>query len=67
MYCCFTRTLFTTMIIVVCSLKRMCIPCFVSIGRCVHNVTFLFHGHYGYLSVHKVSFLNSVQLLKYAS
>ena len=38
-YCCFGRTtLFTTMfimIIVVCSLKSMCIPCFVSISRCV--------------------------------
>ena len=35
-YCCFTRTtLFTTMftvIIVVCSLKSMCIPCFTLIG-----------------------------------
>ena len=30
-------------------------------------VTFLFHGRYGYLSVRKVSFLNSVRLLRYAS
>ena len=43
-YCCFTRTtLFTTMftgIIVVRSLKSMCIPSFVLIGYCVHV-----HGH----------------------
>ena len=35
-YCCFTRTtLFTTMltvIIVVCSLKSMCVPSFIVIG-----------------------------------
>ena len=31
------------------------------------NVTFLFHGRYGYVSVRKVSFLNSVWLLRYAS
>ena len=44
-YCCFTRTtLFTTMftvIIVVLSLKSMCIPSFVCIGRCVSEL----HGH----------------------
>ena len=44
-YCCFTRTtLFTTMftvIIVVCSLKSMCIPSFVLIGYCVSDL----HGH----------------------
>ena len=96
-YCCFTRTtLFTTMftlIILVSSLKCMCIPSFILIGFCVselhahlclyHNVwpevvycknyivykhvTFLFHGCYGYLSVCKVSLLNSVCLLRYAS
>ena len=41
-YCCFTRTaLFTTMftvIIVVCSLKSMCIPSFVLIGCCVSEL-----------------------------
>ena len=31
------------------------------------NVTFLVYGCYGYLSVRKVSFLNSVWLLRYAS
>ena len=40
-YCCFTRTtLFTTvfsMIIVVCSLKSMCIPCFVAIMSELHG------------------------------
>ena len=30
------------------------------------HVTFLFHGRYGYLSVHRVSFLNSLWLLRYA-
>ena len=46
-YCCFTRTiLFTTIfitIIVVFSLKSMCIPCFVSItsSHCVSEL----HGH----------------------
>ena len=44
-YCCFTRTtLFTTMftvIIVVCSLKTMCIPSFVLIGCCMSEL----HGH----------------------
>ena len=41
-YYCFTRTtLFTTMftvIIVVCSLKSMCIPSFVLIGCCVSEL-----------------------------
>ena len=37
--------------------------CFTSYG----DVTSLFRGRYGYLSVHKVSFLNSVWLLRYAS
>ena len=45
-YCCFTRTtLFTTMftvIIVVCSLKSMCVPSFIVIGCCVSEL----HGHY---------------------
>ena len=45
-YCCFTiTTLFTTMftvIIVVCSLKTMCIPSFVFIGCCVSEL----HGPY---------------------
>ena len=44
-YCCFTRTtLFTTMftvIIVVCSLKSMCVPSFILIGCCVSEL----HGH----------------------
>ena len=44
-YCCFTRTtLFTTMftvIIVVCSLKSMCVPRFILIGYCVSEL----HGH----------------------
>ena len=44
-YCCFTRTtLLTTMftvIIVVCLLKRMCIPSFILIGCCVSKL----HGH----------------------
>ena len=44
-YCCFTRTtLFTTMftvIVVVCLLKRMCMPSFVLIGCCVSEL----HGH----------------------
>ena len=44
-YCCFTRTtLFTTMftvIIVVCSLKRMCVPSFILISCCVSEL----HGH----------------------
>ena len=44
-YCCFTRTtLFTTMftvIIVVCSLKIMCVPSFIVIGYCVSEL----HGH----------------------
>ena len=85
-----------TVIIVVCSLKSMCISSFVLIGCCVselhghlcpyrnvlpeavyccftrttlftEHVTFLFHGRYGYLSVRKVSFLNSVWLLRYVS
>ena len=92
----YKTTLFTTMftvIIVVCSLKNMCIPSFVLIGCCVSElrghlcpyrniwrlllfyknynvyryVTFLFPGRYGYLSVRKISFLNSVWLLRYAS
>ena len=41
-YCCFTRTtLFTTMftvIVVVCSLKSMCISSFVLIGCCVSEL-----------------------------
>ena len=41
-YCCFTRTtLFTimfTVIIVVCSLKTICIPSFVLIGCCVSEL-----------------------------
>ena len=45
-YCCFTRTtLFTTMftvIIVVCSLKSMCVPSFIVIGYCVSEL----HSHY---------------------
>ena len=45
-YCCFTRTtLFTTMftvIIVVCSLKSMCVPSFIVIGYCVSEL----HGRY---------------------
>ena len=45
-YCCFTRTtLFTTMftvIIVVCSLKSMCVPSFIVIGYCVSEL----HGCY---------------------
>ena len=48
-YCCFTRTtLFTkmftkmfTVIIVVCSLKIMCVPSFIIIGYCVSEL----HGH----------------------
>ena len=44
-YCSFTRTtLFTTMftvIIVVCSLKSMCVPSFILIGCCVSEL----HGH----------------------
>ena len=44
-YCCFTRTtLFTKMfsvIIVVCSLKSMCVPNFIVIGYCVSEL----HGH----------------------
>ena len=44
-YCCFTRTiLFTTlftMIILVCSLKRTCIPRFILIGSCVREL----HAH----------------------
>ena len=40
--CCFTRTtLFTTMftvIIVVCSLKNMCVPSFIVIGYCVSEL-----------------------------
>ena len=44
-YCCFTRTtLFTTMftvVIVVCSLKSMCIQSFILIGCCVSEL----HGH----------------------
>ena len=43
--CCFTRTaLFTTLfavIIVVCSLKSMCVPSFIVIGYCVSEL----HGH----------------------
>ena len=31
------------------------------------NITFLIRGRYGYLSIRKVLFLNSVQLLRYAS
>ena len=44
MYCLRVFTLFTTMlimIIVVCSLKSMCIPCFVLISHCVSEL----HGH----------------------
>ena len=44
-YCCFTRaTLFTTMftiIVLVCSLKSMCIPSFILIGGCVSEL----HAH----------------------
>ena len=44
-YCCCTRTkLFTTTfygIIVVCSLKSMCVPSFIVIGYCVSEL----HGH----------------------
>ena len=44
-HCCFkTTTLFTTMltvIIVVCSMKGMCIPSFVLIGCCVSEL----HSH----------------------
>ena len=94
-YCCFTRTtLFTTMftvIVVVCSLKSMCIPRFVLIGCCVSELhAYLYpyrnvcpdavftrtafctkiltrhcNGHYGFLSVCKVSFLDSVRFLIY--
>ena len=43
--CCFTRAaLFTTLftvIIVVCSLKSMCVPSFIVIGYCVSEL----HGH----------------------
>ena len=31
------------------------------------HVTFLFHGRYGYLTVRRVSFLNSIRLLRYVS
>ena len=45
-YCCFTRTtLFTamfTVIIVVCSLKSMCVPSFIVIGYCESEL----HGRY---------------------
>ena len=41
-YCCFTRTTsMFTVIIVVCLLKRLCIPSFVLIGCCVSEL----HGH----------------------
>ena len=82
-----------TVIIVVRSLRFMCVQSFVLIGFCVgelhghlcsyHNVwpeavyccftrtalftenlTCQFRGRYGYLSVHKVSFLNSIWLLR---
>ena len=40
-YCCFTRTTLFTVIIVVCLLKRMCMPSFILIGCCVSEL----HGH----------------------
>ena len=72
-YCCSKgTTLFTTMfimIIVVFSLKSMCIPCFVSISRCVselHGIhvpiimyglrpTYLYDQNLRLLSLHQVS------------
>ena len=81
-----------TVVIVVCSLKSMCIQSFILTGCCVselhgHQYSYrnvwpeavycftrttlftdiLFHGRFGYLLECKVSFLNSVWLLRYAS
>ena len=41
-YCCFTRTIFFTsmftVIIMVCSMKSMCIPSFILVGCCVREL-----------------------------
>ena len=35
--------MFTTVIIVVCSLKSLCIPSFILIGYCVHGHIYILH------------------------